>query len=60
MIEPEFVERFNKTKCPICNSVEGCDHTLKERLRAMEDTVYRDQMRAADPLYQLQKSRAKP
>lgn len=49
-IDPEFRRKFNKQRCPICESVEGCDHTMKERLRALEDTEYRDQMRADDPL----------
>lgn len=61
-VDPEFRRRFNKTRCPICESIEGCDHTMNERLRALEDTAYRDQMRAGDPLWQLQQERkgAKP
>ena len=50
-IDPEFRRKFNKARCPICNGVEGCDHTMKERLRALEDTEYRDRMRADDPLW---------
>jgi hypothetical protein len=45
-------------RCPICESIEGCDHPLSERVRAFEDTAYRDRMRAEDPLWQLQQARA--
>lgn len=59
-IDPEFRRKFNKQRCPICDSVEGCDHTMKERLRALEDTAYRDQMRADDPLYRSIHPKDKP
>lgn len=49
--------RYAKTRCPICDSVEGCDHTMYERVKALKDYAYRDEMRAADPLYQLQLAR---
>lgn len=49
-IDPEFRRKFNKQRCPICSSIEGCDHTMWERLRALTDLEYRDQMRRDDPL----------
>jgi hypothetical protein len=53
-LDPEFRAKFNRSPCPICESVEGCDHTVFERLLALDDTAYRDRMRAEDPLYQRQ------
>ncbi len=57
-IDPEFRRRMRNQRCPICESIEGCDHPLSERVRAFEDTAYRDRMRAEDPLWQLQQARA--
>lgn len=56
-VEPEVRNAFRNKPCPICESIEGCDHPLIERLRASFDTDYRDQLRAEDPLWQLQQAK---
>lgn len=50
-VEPEVRRKLRTQRCPICNSIEGCDHTVNERLRAMSDIEFRDRLRAEDPLY---------
>jgi len=29
-----YAEASKSVRCPICNSIEGCDHTVRERLLA--------------------------
>ena len=36
-LEKEAIRKINRLPCPICGGIEGCDHTVSERLRAFED-----------------------
>jgi hypothetical protein len=50
-IEPEIRQKLRVERCPICHSVEGCDHTLNERARALFDADFRKKLQDEDPLF---------